>query len=112
MNRLRRKIAERLVMAQNNAAMLTTFNEVDMTAVMALRKQYKEAFIAKHGVKLGFMGFFAKAVIEGLKAYPAVNAEIRGEDIGFVIDEIRSLHELLLRGPLPVTGTPVSRDKT
>lgn len=81
MSRLRRRIAERLVEAQNTAAMLTTFNEVDMTAVMALRSTHKEAFLKKHGVKLGFTSFFAKAVIEGLKAYPAVNAEVRGTDI-------------------------------
>ena len=80
-SRLRQKIAERLVYAQNNAAMLTTFNEVDMTAVMAIRKQYKESFLKKHNVKLGFTAFFAKAVIEGLRDYPAINAEIRGKDI-------------------------------
>ena len=81
MSRLRRRIAERLVEAQNNAAMLTTFNEIDMGAVMALRSQYKEAFLKKYGVKLGFTSFFAKAVIEGLKAIPALNAEVRGTDI-------------------------------
>lgn len=81
MSRLRRRIAERLVEAQNTAAMLTTFNEVDMSAVMALRRTHGESFQKKHGVKLGFTAFFAKAVIEGLKAFPAVNAEIRGTDI-------------------------------
>lgn len=81
MSQLRRRIAERLVSAQHNAAMLTTFNEIDMSAVMALRKRYKEPFIETHGVKLGFLSFFAKAAIEALKAYPAVNAEIRGTDI-------------------------------
>ncbi len=81
MSRLRRRIAERLVEAQNTAAMLTTFNEIDMSAVMALRSAHKESFHKKHGVKLGFTSFFAKAVIEGLKAFPAVNAEIRGTDI-------------------------------
>ena len=81
MSPLRRKIAERLVSAQQTAAILTTFNEVDMSAVMALRSRYKQAFIDKHGIKLGFMPFFLKAAIEGLKAFPAVNAEIRGTDI-------------------------------
>jgi 2-oxoglutarate dehydrogenase E2 component (dihydrolipoamide succinyltransferase) len=81
MTRLRKRIAERLKEAQNTAAMLTTFNEVDMSAIMALRGQYQESFTKKHGVKLGFMSFFVKASIEALKAYPAVNAEIDGEDI-------------------------------
>jgi 2-oxoglutarate dehydrogenase E2 component (dihydrolipoamide succinyltransferase) len=81
MSPLRRKIAERLVSAQQTAAILTTFNEVDMSAVMALRSRYKQAFIDKHGIKLGFMPFFVKAAIEGLKSFPAVNAEIRGTDI-------------------------------
>jgi len=81
MTRLRLTIARRLKDAQNSAAMLTTFNEVDMSAVMALRNQYKEAFEKKHGVKLGFMSFFVKACIQALKDVPAVNAEIDGEDI-------------------------------
>ena len=81
MSRLRLTIARRLKDAQNTAAMLTTFNEVDMTAVMALRNQYKEVFEKKHGVKLGFMSFFVKAVIQGLKDIPAVNAEIDGDDL-------------------------------
>jgi 2-oxoglutarate dehydrogenase E2 component (dihydrolipoamide succinyltransferase) len=81
MSRLRQTIARRLKDAQNTAAMLTTFNEVDMTHVMALRNQYKEVFEKKHGVKLGFMSFFVKAVIHALKEIPAVNAEIDGEDI-------------------------------
>jgi 2-oxoglutarate dehydrogenase E2 component (dihydrolipoamide succinyltransferase) len=81
MSRLRQTIARRLKDAQNIAAMLTTFNEVDMTHVMALRNQYKEVFEKKHGVKLGFMSFFVKAVIHALKEIPAVNAEIDGEDI-------------------------------
>ncbi len=81
MTRLRQRIAERLKQAQNTAAMLTTFNEADMTAVMALRKQYNEAFEKKHGVKLGFMSLFVKACIAALKELPAVNAEINGEDI-------------------------------
>jgi 2-oxoglutarate dehydrogenase E2 component (dihydrolipoamide succinyltransferase) len=81
MTRLRKRIAERLKQAQNNAAMLTTFNEVDMTAVSALRNRYKDGFEKKHGVKLGFMSFFVKAAIVALKEIPAVNAEIDGDDI-------------------------------
>jgi 2-oxoglutarate dehydrogenase E2 component (dihydrolipoamide succinyltransferase) len=81
MTRLRKRIAERLKQAQNTAAMLTTFNEVDMTALMAVRERYKESFEKKHGVKLGFMSFFLKACIVALKEIPAVNAEIDGDDI-------------------------------
>ena len=81
MSRLRLTIARRLKEAQNTAAMLTTFNEVDMSAVMALRNSFKDVFEKKHGVKLGFMSFFAKAVIQALKDVPAVNAEIDGEDL-------------------------------
>jgi 2-oxoglutarate dehydrogenase E2 component (dihydrolipoamide succinyltransferase) len=81
MTRLRQTIARRLKEAQNNAAMLTTFNEVDMSAVMALRNSYKDVFEKKHGVKLGFMSFFTKAVVAALKAVPDVNAEIDGADI-------------------------------
>ena len=81
MSRLRRMIASRLKEAQNTAAMLTTFNEVDMSAVMALRAEYKDDFEKQHGARLGFMGFFVRAVINGLQEFPAVNAEIHGEDI-------------------------------
>ena len=81
MTKLRQTIARRLKEAQNAAAMLTTFNEVDMTAVMALRSQYKDIFEKKHGVKLGFMGFFVKACCQALIDVPAVNAEIDGTDI-------------------------------
>jgi len=81
MTPMRKRIAERLVEAQNTAAMLTTFNEIDMTAVMALRKEHQEAFTKRHGVKLGFMSFFVRASIEALKQIPQVNAEIRGESI-------------------------------
>jgi 2-oxoglutarate dehydrogenase E2 component (dihydrolipoamide succinyltransferase) len=81
MTRLRQTIARRLKDAQNTAAMLTTFNEVDMSAVMHLRNQYKDLFEKKHGVKLGFMGFFVRACIQALKEIPAVNAEIDGTDI-------------------------------
>jgi 2-oxoglutarate dehydrogenase E2 component (dihydrolipoamide succinyltransferase) len=81
MTKLRQTIARRLKEAQNTAAMLTTFNEVDMTHVMALRNQYKEVFEKKHGVKLGFMGFFVRASVEALKEIPAVNAEIDGTEL-------------------------------
>ena len=78
---LRRTIAARLVAAQQTAALLTTFNEIDMDPVMQIRKKYKEQFLERHGVKLGFMSFFAKAAVEALRRYPAVNAEIRGDDV-------------------------------
>ncbi|MDB2353411.1 2-oxoglutarate dehydrogenase complex dihydrolipoyllysine-residue succinyltransferase [Candidatus Pelagibacter bacterium] len=81
MTRLRLTIAKRLKEAQENAAMLTTFNEVDMSEVMSMRSQYKEEFLNKYGVKLGFMSFFVKACVIGLKNYPAINAEIQGEEI-------------------------------
>ena len=81
MPRLRQRIAQRLKEAQNTAAMLTTFNEVDMTNVMALRSEYKDQFEKKHGTKLGFMSFFVKAAIQALKELPAVNAEIYGDQI-------------------------------
>jgi 2-oxoglutarate dehydrogenase E2 component (dihydrolipoamide succinyltransferase) len=81
MTRLRKRIAERLKEAQNTAAMLTTYNEADMGAVMELRKRHREAFEKKHGVRLGFMSFFVKAVVNALQAFPSVNAEIDGEEI-------------------------------
>ncbi len=81
MTRLRKRIAERLKEAQNTAAMLTTFNEADMSAVMALRNKFKDSFEKKHGVKMGFMSFFVKACVAALKELPAVNAEIQGDDI-------------------------------
>jgi 2-oxoglutarate dehydrogenase E2 component (dihydrolipoamide succinyltransferase) len=81
MTKLRQTIARRLKDAQNNAAMLTTFNEVDMTEIMALRAKYKDLFEKKHGTKLGFMGFFVKACVQALKDVPAVNAEIDGQDL-------------------------------
>lgn len=83
MSTLRRKIAERLVSVKNETAMLTTFNEVDMKPVMDLRKQYKEKFKEKHGVNLGFMSFFTKAVTEALRQFPAVNAMIDGKEMVF-----------------------------
>ncbi|MFO1402592.1 MAG: dihydrolipoyllysine-residue succinyltransferase [Steroidobacteraceae bacterium] len=81
MTRLRARIAERLVQAQQTQAMLTTFNEVDLSAVMALRARHKDAFEKKHGVKLGFMSFFVKAAIEGLRKFPVLNASVEGNDI-------------------------------
>jgi 2-oxoglutarate dehydrogenase E2 component (dihydrolipoamide succinyltransferase) len=81
MTRLRARIAERMVDAQHAAAMLTTFNEVDLTEVMALRSRYKDAFEKKHDVRLGFMSFFAKAAVEGLKKFPVVNASVEDNDI-------------------------------
>lgn len=106
MSPLRRKIAERLVTAQQTAAILTTFNEVDMTAVMELRKAHQEKFVKKHGIKLGFMSFFVKACVEALKAYPEVNAEIRDTsivyknfyDIGVAVGTEKGLVVPVLRG--------------
>lgn len=83
MNQIRRTIAKNLVEAQHNAALLTTFNECDMSAVMALRKQHQEAFQERHGVKLGIMSFFVKAAVDALQAFPAINAQIQGHDIVF-----------------------------
>ena len=110
MSRLRRVIAQRLKEAQNTAAMLSTFNEVDMTAVMELRSQYKDSFEKNHDARLGFMGFFVKACIAGLREFPAVNAEINGNDIiykdyynigvavgtpqGLVVPVIKDAHDL------------------
>jgi len=105
MTRLRASIAKRLVEAQQTAAMLTTFNEVNMKPVMELRKEYKEAFEKRHGVKLGFMSFFAKAATEALKRFPAVNASIDGndmvyhgyQDIGVAVSTDRGLVVPVLR---------------
>ena len=114
MTRLRKTVALRLKESQNTAAQLTTFNEVDMTAVMAARAAYKDAFEKKHGVKLGFMGFFAKAVVAALKELPNVNAEIEGDNIvyknyydigiavsterGLVVPVVRDADQLSLAG--------------
>ena len=81
MSRIRRRIAERLKQVQNTAAILTTFNEIDMSAAMALRSKYNDSFKERYGISLGFMSIFAKASVEALRAFPAINAEIRGEDI-------------------------------
>ena len=105
MTRLRARIAERLVDAQQTAAMLTTFNEVDLTEVMALRKRYRESFENKHGVRLGFMSFFAKAAVEALKLFPVVNASVEGTeiiyhnyfDIGIAVSSERGLMVPVIR---------------
>ena len=81
MTPLRKTVARRLLEAQNSAAILTTFNEVDMAEVMALRERYQERFVKRHGIKLGFMSFFVKAAVDALKSFPSVNAEVRGTDI-------------------------------
>lgn len=81
MTRLRKRVAERLLEAKNSTAMLTTFNEINMKPIMDLRKQYGEAFEKRHGIRLGFMSFYIKAVVEALKRYPEVNASIDGEDV-------------------------------
>jgi 2-oxoglutarate dehydrogenase E2 component (dihydrolipoamide succinyltransferase) len=114
MSRLRQRIAERLKEAQNTAAMLTTFNEIDMSAVMELRSRYKDDFEKRHNVKLGFMGFFVKAVVQALQEIPAVNAEIAkdeiiyknyydigvavGTDAGLVVPVLRGADSLSLAG--------------
>jgi len=105
MTPLRKRVAERLLSAQNNAAILTTFNEVDMGAVMALRKAYAERFLQRHGVKLGFMSFFVRASVDALKAYPLVNSAIEGDevvlkhyyDIGVAVSGSRGLVVPVLR---------------
>jgi 2-oxoglutarate dehydrogenase E2 component (dihydrolipoamide succinyltransferase) len=105
MTPLRKRVAERLLAAQNNSAILTTFNEVDMSGVMALRKQYAEKFQQRHGVKLGFMSFFVRAAIEALKAFPLVNSSIEGDevvlkhyyDIGVAVSGSRGLVVPVLR---------------
>lgn len=89
MSMIRRTIAKRLVEAQQTAALLTTFNEIDMHPVKELRNKYQSAFQEKHGVKLGFMSFFAKAAVEGLRRFPAINAEVRGNDV-----VMRSYHDI------------------
>jgi 2-oxoglutarate dehydrogenase E2 component (dihydrolipoamide succinyltransferase) len=106
MSALRKVIATRLVEVKNTTAMLTTFNEVDMSAIMAIRAQEKESFVKKHGVKLGFMSFFVKAVVAALKSTPAVNAAIDGEeiltyntyDIGVAVSTDRGLMVPVIRG--------------
>jgi 2-oxoglutarate dehydrogenase E2 component (dihydrolipoamide succinyltransferase) len=106
MSPLRQRIAQRLVSAQREAAMLTTFNEVDMSAVMALRAKYQDDFVKKNGLKLGFMSFFVKAVVHALKEVPAINAQIDGEtiiqnhfyDIGVAVSTEKGLMVPVIRG--------------
>jgi 2-oxoglutarate dehydrogenase E2 component (dihydrolipoamide succinyltransferase) len=114
MSPLRKRIAQRLVEAQHTAAILTTFNEVDMTAILALRSKYQDAFVARYGIKLGFMSFFVRACVESLKLFPGVNAEIRGDYIiykkhydfgiavgggkGLVVPVVRNVDQLSLAG--------------
>ena len=114
MTKLRQTIARRLKEAQATAAMLTTFNEVDMSAVMALRAKYQEAFVARHGIKLGFMSFFVRATVEALKEFKGLNAEVRGTDIlykkhydfgiavgsgrGLVVPVVRNVDQLSMAG--------------
>jgi len=106
MTRLRKRIAERMIEAQSEAAMLTSFNEVNLRAVMDIRKQYKEAFAEKHGVKLGFMSFFVKACCSALKLFPGLNAEMDGDsiiykkhyDIGIAVGGAKGLVVPVLRG--------------
>lgn len=114
---IRRTIANRLVQAQHSAALLTTFNEVDMAPVMELRKKYRDAFQERHGVKLGFMSFFAKASVEALRRFPTVNAEIRGNnivyrhynDIGIAIGGGKGLVVPVLRNVEKMTFADVER---
>ena len=112
MSRLRKTIADRLHSATQNTAMLTTFNEIDMSAILSMRGSYKEAFEKKYGVKLGFMSFFVKAAVDALKKFPAVNAYIDGEDIvyhaycdvsvavssdrGLVVPVLRDAHKMAM----------------
>jgi len=114
MTRLRARVAERLVEVQQNAALLTTFNEVDMSAIIALRKQYQDEFVKRHNIKLGFMSFFVRAAIESLRAYPILNASVDGSDIlyheyfdigvavstdrGLLVPVVRDAHLLSLAG--------------
>jgi len=114
MSPMRKRIAQRLVEAQHTAAILTTFNEVDMTAVMALRTKYQDAFVARYGIKLGFMSFFVRACVESMRQYPGLNAEIRGDHViykkhydfgiavgggkGLVVPVVRNVDALSLAG--------------
>ena len=117
MSMIRRTIAKRLVQAQQDAALLTTFNEIDMLPVKELRSKYKEPFLKKHGVKLGFMSFFAKAAVEGLKRFPAINSEIRGDkvimknyhDIGIAIGGGKGLVVPILRNVERMSFADVER---
>ena len=117
MSMLRRTIANRLVQAQQTAALLTTFNEIDMEPVMSIRKRYKDSFAEKHGVKLGFMSFFAKATVEALRRFPAINAEVRDgnqvfrhyHDIGIAIGGGKGLVVPILRNVERMSFADVER---
>ena len=117
MSRLRQRIAERLKEAQNTAAMLTTFNEVDMTNLMALRAEYRDSFEKKHGVRLGFLSFFVKGCILALKELPAVNAEIYGDklvyknyyDVGVAVGTPQGLVVPVLRGADEMSFAEIER---
>jgi len=117
MTRLRQTVAERLVQAQHSAALLTTFNEIDMSAIASLRKEYGESFLQKYGVKLGFMSFFVKACVDGLKQFPALNAEVRGTnivyrnyyDIGVAIGGGKGLVVPVLRGAERMSFAEIER---
>ncbi len=130
MSRLRKRLAERLVEVQQTTAMLTTFNEVDMSRIITLRSEYKDSFVQKHGVKLGFMSFFVKAVVDGLKTVPDVNAFIEGDEIinnhyydigiavssehGLVVPVIRDADRLSVAGVEAAIGdlAAKARDRT
>ena len=117
MSQLRKKIAQRLVAVKNETAMLTTFNEVDMSAVMELRKKYKDKFKETHDVNLGFMSFFTKAVCEGLKAYPSINGQIQGEelvyynyaDVGIAVSTDRGLVVPVIRNAESMSLAEIER---
>jgi 2-oxoglutarate dehydrogenase E2 component (dihydrolipoamide succinyltransferase) len=117
MSMLRRTIAARLVQAQQTAALLTTFNEVDMSSTIAIRNKYKDVFAQKHGVKLGFMPFFSKAAVDALRRFPAVNAEIRGnhivyrnyQDIGIAIGGGKGLVVPVLRNVEKMSFADIER---
>jgi 2-oxoglutarate dehydrogenase E2 component (dihydrolipoamide succinyltransferase) len=118
MTPLRKRVAERLVEAKTNAALLTTFNEIDMTAAMELRKKHQDAFVAKYGIKLGFMSFFVKAAVDALRAIPQVNAEIRGtsivyhnyQDIGVAVGGGKGLVVPILRNAESMSFAEVEKN--
>ena len=117
MSPFRLKVAERLLAAQHDAALLTTFNEIDMSAVIALRKEHQEAFQQKHGIKLGFMSFFVKAAIDALGLVPGVNAEIRDDsivyrnyfDIGIAVGGGKGLVVPVIRGAERLSFAEIER---
>ncbi len=120
MSRLRARVAERLIQSQTENAILTTFNEVNMQAVMDLRKKYKDSFEKEHGVKLGFMSFFVKAAVAALKRYPVVNASVDGKDIiyhgyfdiGIAVGSPRGLVVPILRNADQLSASPTSKSRS